>query len=365
MLNDRRSTIALPARVVGLALSGLALLAPGADAGAASAPTSGPSATLPAPAAPPTLVAERVPTRTIELTTLVTIPPRDQTARVWVPVPVQSPVQSVMELAVQAPTGWTIEREPVYGNRFLYAELPPSAKAITLRWTAVVKRTEWYRPERNHTSAAQLAQYKQAVPLVPVGGPVLGPRAAAILAGVGPATEARGRRMFEHVRETMRYDQSGTGWGRGDAVYACEAGQGNCTDFHALFNGLARTAGIPARFTMGLSLPAATSGDIAGYHCWTAIWVDGRGWVPLDISESDRHPDRPVSDYYGRLDPDRIAISRGRDLVLAPPQAGPRLNYAWDPYVEVAGRPTAIALTRRTFRNLTNADLIFRTAIRE
>lgn len=354
----------MPARVVGLALSGVMLLAAPAHADPASAPTSPSSA--PAPHLPffAPITAEPVPARTVELTTVVTIAPHAAPARVWVPVPLQSPVQKVIELSVQAPAEWTIEREPTHGNRFLYTELPAADAPVRVRWTAVVKRYEWFRPEREHTTPAQLAQYTRALPLVPVGGPVLGPRAKVILARGNGHTEARARQMFDYVRAEMAYDKSGEGWGRGDAVYACEVGKGNCTDFHAMFNGLARTAGIPARLTMGLALPDAAAGTIGGYHCWTAYWLDGHGWVPMDISESDQHPDRPVAEYFARLDQHRIAMTRGRELVLAPPQAGPRLNYAWESYVEIKGAPAAVAETTRTYRNLSKADLIFRTAVR-
>ena len=34
---------------------------------------------------------------------------------------------------------------------------------------------------------------------------------------------------------SMRYDKTGTGWGHGDVLYACDAKKGNCTDFHSLF----------------------------------------------------------------------------------------------------------------------------------
>lgn len=44
----------------------------------------------------------------------------------------------------------------------------------------------------------------------------------------------------------MSYDTSGRGWGRGDVVYACKVGKGNCTDFHSLFMALALAEGIPA-----------------------------------------------------------------------------------------------------------------------
>ena len=45
----------------------------------------------------------------------------------------------------------------------------------------------------------------------------------------------RAKALYDHVISRMRYDKSGTGWGRGDAVYACDARTGNCSDFHAYF----------------------------------------------------------------------------------------------------------------------------------
>ena len=39
----------------------------------------------------------------------------------------------------------------------------------------------------------------------------------------------------------MRYIECGEGWGKGDAVYACDAGTGNCTDFHSYLIALARS----------------------------------------------------------------------------------------------------------------------------
>jgi hypothetical protein len=71
-------------------------------------------------------------------------------------------------------------------------------------------------------------------------------------------------------------------------IYACEVGRGNCTDFHSLFIGLARAAGIPARFVMGFPLPVGQSeGGITGYHCWAEFYDEGLGWVPLDASVND------------------------------------------------------------------------------
>ena len=85
---------------------------------------------------------------------------------------------------------------------------------------------------------------------------------------------------------------------------------------------MARSVGIPARFAIGLPLPAARgSGEIPGYHCWAELYVEGRGWVPVDGSEAAKDPAR--RDYFfGHHDEDRLEFSRGRHLTPGPRPAG-------------------------------------------
>jgi transglutaminase-like putative cysteine protease len=137
----------------------------------------------------------------------------------------------------------------------------------------------------------------------------------------------------------MRYSKEGTGWGQGDAVWACDSRFGNCSDFHSLFISLARSQKIPARFEMGFSLPDQRGqGDVPGYHCWAFFKPAGQGWVPVDISEANKNP-KLTEYYFGNLNENRIAFSVGRDITLVPPQDGPPLNFFIHPYVEVEGQP--------------------------
>ena len=56
--------------------------------------------------------------------------------------------------------------------------------------------------------------------------------------------------------------------------------------YHAYFIALTRAVGIPARFAIGVTIPADKSeGTIEGYHCWAEFFADGR-WIPVDISEA-------------------------------------------------------------------------------
>ena len=99
---------------------------------------------------------------------------------------------------------------------------------------------------------------------------------------------------------------------------------------------LARAKGIPTRFLIGFPL-AKGGGKSPGYHCWSDFYIDGQGWIPVDISEAWKHPEK--RDYFfGAHDVNRMQFSMGRDLRLNPPQEGAALNYFVYPYVEVDGR---------------------------
>jgi transglutaminase-like putative cysteine protease len=151
----------------------------------------------------------------------------------------------------------------------------------------------------------------------------------------------KARAIYNHVISTVKYDKSGTGWGRGDIYYACDARRGNCTDFHAIFIGYARAVGIPARFSIGFPLPADRgAGQVSGYHCWAEFYLKGVGWVPVDASEAAKDPSRHEY-FFGAHDENRVEFTRGRDLTLEPRQTGEPLNYFIYPYAEVDGKAHA------------------------
>jgi transglutaminase-like putative cysteine protease len=179
---------------------------------------------------------------------------------------------------------------------------------------------------------------------VPIGG-----KPATLLKGKPLPTDGMelAKLLYDVVNGHMEYSKKGTGWGRGDAAWACDSRYGNCTDFHSLFISLARTNKLPARFEIGFAIPERGKakegkGTIAGYHCWAEFSPDGKTWVPVDISQANQVRDsnpKMVEYLFGNLTEDRVAFSVGRDLKLDPPQAGPLLNFFIYPYVEVESRP--------------------------
>jgi transglutaminase-like putative cysteine protease len=175
--------------------------------------------------------------------------------------------------------------------------------------------------------------------------------AAEVTAGKESDIE-KARAIYDYVVDSMSYDKSGTGWGRGDIYWACDMKRGNCTDFHALFTGLNRAVGIPAKFAIGLPVPEDRGqGEIGGYHCWAEFWLDGYGWVPVDTSEARKNPAKREY-FFGAHDENRVELSEGRDLVLAPEQSGEPLNFFVYPYVEVDGEPWTKVSQTFTYRDL-------------
>ena len=162
----------------------------------------------------------------------------------------------------------------------------------------------------------------------------------------------KARAIYDYTLATIKYDKSGEGWGRGDILYACDAKRGNCTDFHAVFIGFCRAAGIPARFEIGFPLPEKRgSGEISGYHCWAEFYLNGYGWVPVDVSEAWKRPEKREY-FFGGNDENRVLFSIGRDIVLRPQQQSTPLNYFIYPYVEADGKPLTAVKKELYFKDL-------------
>lgn len=280
--------------------------------------------------------------------------------RLWIPLPQADGYQDVRGLNIDSPVAYSQGRDSEYKNAF--AEFKPThqqAEAgfdVTLRFIATRAEHRVALVAANPNSAAvassdpMFRRYLEPDKLVPLNG------AIAELAKehtVGDTTQIeKARHIYEYVISTMRYDKTGEGWGRGDAVWACTSKRGNCTDFHSLFIGMMRASGIPARFEIGFPLPEGkTEGDIAGYHCWAEFYLDGVGWVPVDASEAWQNPAK--RDYFfGAHDVNRVFFTYGRDIRLSSDQKGDPLNYFIYPYAEVNGQVMKGLQTHFSFRDV-------------
>lgn len=277
-----------------------------------------------------------------EYKTVLKVPPGAGKVEVWVPVAETDAFQTVSLVAVEGGLKLERTREASLGNSMLHLAISqPNQPEVVVTLKFDVLRREHLRKDFPATSSgeipAEVKRWLEPDKLGPVAGRI---RELALEVTQGKATPLeKAQAIYDYVVSTMKYDKSGTGWGNGDIYWACDTKRGNCTDFHALFMGLCRAVGIPARFSIGFPLPAERGhGEIGGYHCWAEFYLVGYGWVPVDASEAAKHPDKRAY-FFGAHDENRVQFTVGRDLELSPRQAGAPLNYFVYPYVEVDGKP--------------------------
>ena len=266
--------------------------------------------------------------------------------RVWIPLAHSDAFQDVRVTSKIGDLPVKEVRQSEYGNEVLYAETPKADKdeySFSVKYDVVRREhvvLEDGKPVAGRPSTrisqVELTRFLEPDRLVPVTG-IPAQLAAQETKGANTPLE-KAKDIYEYVFRTMKYDKSGTGWGHGDTLWACDSKHGNCTDFHSVFISMARAEKIPARFQIGFALPIDKhSAEIPGYHCWAEFYLDSLGWVPVDISEAWKHQEK--HDYFfGAHDVNRMQFTQGRDLKLTPAQDGPPLNYFVYPYVEIGGK---------------------------
>ncbi len=266
--------------------------------------------------------------------------------QVWIPIPQDDPHQTISNVNVSKTDGLaqSIRTEPTFGNTMLYLEGmtgDQTALNVTIDYDVTRKFNQMDVESvvaDGPTDGTEFDVYRQPSSLCVVNDEI---RTTAAKIGSEGTTLVRARAFYDHVAGDMEYDKSGTGWGLGSTVHACDVGRGNCTDFHSYFISLCLAENIAARFQIGLfgkyeTLPGQPY-ETGGYHCWAEFRVPGRAWVPVDISEADKGK----GDFFGQHTHNRVTLSTGRDVTLSPAQSGGALNYFLNPYAELDGRPHA------------------------
>jgi hypothetical protein len=269
------------------------------------------------------------------------IPAGTKKLRVWLPVPQDSTVQSIKNLAFSKEAA--LASEPKYGNRIAYFEIDNPGASAQISMTFACTRLEIKTDlEALRTDGKDdpdsFALFRKADTLVLVDDTVRKMADNVVKGKTGTVEKARA--IYDYVVGRMTYDKNHVGWGRGSTLHACEFGKGNCTDFHALFNSLARAEGIASGFEIGLYLPYDRKSDekLGAYHCWALFRVPGKTWVPVDCSEAARFEPRREF-FFGSHTSNRVTLSTGRDITLVPRQSGEPLNYFLNPYAEADGKP--------------------------
>lgn len=277
-----------------------------------------------------------------------------QEARLWIPYPVSDTHQVVSDVVVTGDFGSSgVYTDRVFGTPILYAQWPKEAKSRTLTFSFAVERLEirqtGFPAVEPAWNPADYAEYLQATSLGPIDGPVK-QLADSITAGKQTVLE-KARAIYNWTVDNMYRDPDTIGCGKGDVCLLLEKPGGKCTDISSVFIALCRAAGVPAREIFSIRLGKKAEEDITGWqHCWAEFFLPGYGWVTVDpadvrkamLTENLDLKNAKTREYreffWGGIDPYRVVIAQGRDVVLNPPQAGGALNTYGYPYAEVGGK---------------------------
>ena len=222
--------------------------------------------------------------------------------RVWIPLPsVDGDYQKT------GSNSWTgnapaarVVSDGKYGASMMYAEFPAAETApvieVVSRFETRDRATDFSRVDKSIVlEPAARRFYTEPTFLIPTDGIV---RETALKVTKGAKTDLeKARAIYDWVVENTFREPKTRGCGVGDIKFMLETRNlsGKCADLNALFVGLARASGLPARDVYGVrvaksafgyrSLGTGTDNITRAQHCRAEVFVNGLGWVPVDPAD--------------------------------------------------------------------------------
>jgi len=265
--------------------------------------------------------------RMFEIVTEVELTPDNGASKIWIPLPMLNDTDYHRTLAVN----WTdnateagVYRDPVYGAPAFFArwdKLDGPGKLVLTKRIATRNRSIDLNAKGipHSVDRDEIALYLKSTDLKPTDGIVLA-TAKKITAKSGNDNMQKARAIYEWVVENTFREPKTEGCGRGDIKFMLESGNlsGKCADLNALFTGLCRAAGVPARDLYGVRVADSATfkslgkaGDITkGQHCRAEFYDARFGWVPVDPADVRKvvlEEDGGV-----KLDSDKAKLARAR-----------------------------------------------------
>ena len=306
--------------------------------------------------------------RTFDVTTRVDIAKPQGATQVWLPVPtVESDWQRSFTSDFRGNGNARLTEDRQYGARMLHVSFEPGVAAPFVELTSRVQtrnRAEDFTQKTASTEdAASLRFWTQPTRLLPTDGIV---RDTAIKATRGARTDVqKAQQIYDWVVANTYREPKVRGCGEGDIKTMLETGNlgGKCADLNAIFVGLCRAAGLPARDVYGIRLAPSAFGykELSGnpaslkgaQHCRAEVHLAGHGWVAMDPADvakvmrletpdwikTTQHPVvAPVNRVlFGGWEGNWMAWNMAHDVKL--PQAqGPELGFFMYPTAETGGQ---------------------------
>jgi transglutaminase-like putative cysteine protease len=306
--------------------------------------------------------------RTFELTTRAEVLNPVGVTRVWLPIPsIDSDYQKSVgnqwsgnARVMQAMTDAT------YGAGMLYAEFAEGEKfpvvELTSRFRTQDRALDWGKKGASAEDPAKLKAWTAPTDLMPTDG-IVKETAEEITRGKRTDLE-KAQAVYDWVLANTYREPKVRGCGVGDikAILETKNFGGKCADINALYVGLMRAAGVPARDVYGLrvapsafgyrSLGAGSANVTKAQHCRAEVYLADYGWVamdPADVTKVAREEtseplkaDHPLVQavrpkLFGGWEGNWVAYNVAHDVALPHATQGGTLGFLMYPQAETAG----------------------------
>jgi len=242
--------------------------------------------------------------RSFEVTTRIEVTKPDGVTRVWLPLPFAADTDWFKTFN----NSWSgnaanakLVRLSNYNAVLMYADwqarTEQPAIEVVSRFATRDRAIDWANPAKQvePVEKAVLARYLEPTEHVPTDG-IVRDTALKITKGARGDVE-KARAIYEWIVDNTFRDPKTRGCGVGDIKAMLETGNlgGKCADLSALFVGLARAVGVPARDVYGVrvvpsqwgykSLGAGSSDITRAQHCRAEFHSAALGWVPVDPAD--------------------------------------------------------------------------------
>lgn len=304
--------------------------------------------------------------RTFEVTTRVEVLNSSRATRVWLPAALmgETPFQRTLTNRFYAEGGVAkVVESKTDALGIVAAEFPAEVKPVLTLTSRIATRN--YAVDLAATKApkadpAELRYCLRPTTLLPTNG-IVKTTADEITSGAHSDIE-KARAIYDWIVDNTFRDPKTRGCGVGDIRFMLESKDlgGKCADLNALFVGLARASGLPARDVYGIrvgkselgykSLGTSSANVTKAQHCRAEVYLTAYGWVPVDPADvrkvvleeppgnrmlGDEMVKKARARLFGSWENNWIAYNFAQDVALPGSSGGP-IGFLMYPQAETA-----------------------------
>lgn len=306
--------------------------------------------------------------RSYRLTYEVNLPTAGKIARLWLPIPNTDD----SDYQFTQGSNWlgnasSAQFGTIPGTNFpLFSASWQGGGERTVKVSSIIKTADrtidlqHYRATASAALPQDVRRYLQATKQIPLDGIVK--KTALDITAKANAQDPlqKARAIYDWVISNVSYNSKMRGPGQGDinSMLAKENLDGKCVDINALFVGLARANGIPARQQFGIRISDSVLnqhlgkfGDVStSQHCRAEFYLAGFGWVPvdpadvaqvmaLDILPHDHELIKQLKEgLFGSWEMNWVAFNQLEGADLGKTCAAGRLPFFFYPHAEIEGK---------------------------